>query len=252
MPELVPRKVTSKKARFAQVAAAVLSGMAAMFCLQNVIEFRREAALVAAPPPAAAPAEPSAPEPNTALPEGVKRQAGPAPSSMMLKAEPGLAASEATVVGVSGEEAPPAFETAQAPPAAGAKKKKKEMPRLETRDMESKFASRAVRNDGRFSEIKRRREAPTHEAPVFAPAPEKKTEPPRGSTGIKLLERASEPEHLKPAPIAQITVPEKVFWTKERKFSVGGAIALFFFGIIYLIYASGIRNDAPAREEGQL
>ncbi|MDO8757304.1 MAG: hypothetical protein Q7J64_04785 [Elusimicrobiota bacterium] len=252
MPELVPRRKASTKARFAQVAAAVLSGMAAMFCLQNVIEFRREAALNAAPARVSAPSEPSAPEPDIALPQGVKRQAGPVPSSMLLKPEPGMAASPATVVGVSGEEAPPKFEAPEAPPPPVAKKKKKELPRLETRDMESKFASRAVRNDGRFSEIKRHREVENYEPPAFAPAPEKRAAPIEGSTGIKLLERESEPEHLKPAPIAQITVPERVFWTKERKLSVGIAIALFVFGIIYLIYASGIRNDAPAREEGEL
>ncbi len=252
MPELNPRRVAPRKARFAQVAAAVLSGMAAMFCLQNVIEFRREAALVVAPPPVAAPAEPQLPEPDIALPAGVRRQAGPVPSSMLLKSEPGLNKSEATVLGVSGEEAPPKFETPEAPPPSLAKVKKKEMPHLETREMESRFASRAVRSDGRFSEIKRRKAIEKYEAPDFTPAAAKKIAPLQGSTGIKILERKNEPENLQPALIAQITVPDRVFWTKERKFNVGLAIALLVFGVAYLIYASGIRNDAPPREEGML
>jgi len=252
MPELNPRRVAPTKARFAQVSAAVLSGMAAMFCLQNVIEFRREAALIAAPPSIAAPAEPQLPEPDIALPAGVRRQAGPAPSSMLIKSEPGLHKSESTVLGVSGEEAPPKFEALEVRPPSVAKVNKKEMPHLETRDMESKFASRAVRNDGRFSEIKRRKAIEKYEAPDFSPAAAKKAAPLQGSTGIKILERKAEPENLQPAPISQITVPDPVFWTKERKFSVGLAIALLVFGVAYLIYASGIRNDAPPREEGML
>lgn len=252
MPELVPRRKATAPARFAQVAAAVLAGMAAMFCLQNVIEFRREAAMPAAPPPTAAPAGPQEPEPDIALPAGVKRQAGPVPSSMLLISEPGLNASQATVVGVSGEEAPPKFEAPEAPAQIAKKAKKKEMPHLETRDMESKFASRAVRNDGRFSEIKRRKSAENFELPDFTPAAAKKAAPLQGSTGIKVLERKDEPEHLQPAPIAQITVPERVFWTKKRKLKVGGALAMLVLGIFYLIYASGIRDDAPPREEGVL
>lgn len=249
MPELNPRRVAPTKARFAQVAAAVLSGMAAMYCLQNVIEFRRGAALSAAPPPAAAPAVPETPEPDIALPEGVKRQAGPVPSSMMLKPEPGLSAGGAGVVGVSGEEAPPRFEAPPPPPPAAAKKK--EMPHLQDRTMESPFASRAVRNDGRFAAIKRRK-AEEKAAPAAAPdAPAPK--PVAGSTGIKLLERDAAPEHLQPAPIAQLTVPERVFWTKERKLNVGIALTLFVFGLVYLAYASGVfHSEPPERAEGEL
>ena len=248
MPELNPRRVASTKGRFAQVSAAVLAGMAAMFCLQNVIEFRREAALP--PPPPSAPAAVEAtPEPALPVPEGVRRQAGPVPSSMMLKPEPGLDATGGSVVGVSGEEAPARF-TAPPPPPPPAKKKK-EMPRLQDRTMESRFASRAASTEGRFTAIKRRAaEAPVEAAPApAAPAPA----PVSGASGIKLLDKAFAPqENLQPALIAQITVPETYFWTKQRKINVGAALIVMILGIGYVIYASGIRNDPPERAEGEL
>ncbi|MBI2385668.1 MAG: hypothetical protein HYV14_06605 [Elusimicrobia bacterium] len=246
MPELNPRRVAPTKARFAQVAAAVLAGMAAMFCIQNVIEFRREAAR---PAPIAA-AAPDKPQPvlDVPLPQGVRRQAGPVPSSMMLKPEPGLSKAGVAVVGVSGEEAPPKYEPPPPPPEP--KARKKEMPRLQDRTMESRFASSAVRNDGRFSRIKRREAA--EEAPrAAAPAPQPAA-PVAGASGIALIERpAAEAEHLKPAPIAQITAPEVVFWTKERKLQVGAALVVMVLGILYLFYATGIK-DAPVRAEGEL
>lgn len=238
MPELNPRRVASAKGRFAQVAAAVLAGMAAMFCLQNVIAFRREAALPVAPtsaPPAAA-------EPERALPapEAVRRPIAPAPSSILLKPEPGLRAA-AAVIGVSGEEAPPRHEeeVAAAP--------KKEMPHLQDRSMSSSFASSAVRNAGRFSAIKRRAVPASPISAASAPKPL------LGASEIKLIDKNSAaPENLQAALIAQIAPPERIFWTKERQVSVGTALALMIFGVIYLIYASGIRNEPPARGEGEL
>ena len=67
----------------------------------------------------------------------------------------------------------------------------------------------------------------------------------------KFDELTAELEHLKPAPIAQLTVPEIVFWTKERKLQVGAALAVMILGILYLFYATGIKN-APERAEGEL
>ncbi|MDP3542547.1 MAG: hypothetical protein Q8T11_08800 [Elusimicrobiota bacterium] len=250
MPELNPRRNASRKGRFAQVAAAVLAGMAAMFCLQNVIEFRREAARPAAPAPAPEPA----PEIALLLPDGVKRQSAPAPSSMMLKPEPGLSRTGTEVVGVSGEEAPPRYEAPPPPPPPAARAaKKKPMPRLQDRAMDSRFASNAVRADGRFSTLKRlepKQEEPPAAAPAAAPPPAPK--PVTGASGIALIERPhAEPEHLKPAPIAQLTPPEIVFWTKERKLQVGAALIVMVLGILYLIYATGIK-EAPVRAEGEL
>ncbi len=238
MPELNPRRVNSAKGRFAQVAAAVLAGMAAMFCLQNVIEFRREAAL----PVTSVPAPPAAAEPERALPapEAVRRPSASASSSILLKPEPGLRAA-AAVVGVSGEEAPlrQEEEVSAAP--------KKEMPHLQDRSMSSSFASSAVRNAGRFSAIKRRA-APA--APLSAASAPK---PLPSASEIKPIEKdAALPENLQAALIAQITPPERIFWTKDRQFSVGAALALMILGIVYLIYASGIRNEPPARGEGEL
>ena len=162
MPELNPRRVNSTRGRFAQVAAAVLAGMAAMFCLQNVIEFRREAALPAASAPAPLPA--AEPERTLPAPEAVRRPISPAPSSILLKSEPGLRA-PAAVVGVSGEEAPPRHEeeVAASP--------KKEMPHLQDRSMSSSFASNAVRNAGRFSAIKRRAVPASPTSAASAPKP---------------------------------------------------------------------------------
>lgn len=247
MPELNPRRTASTKGRFAQVTAAVLAGMAAMFCIQNVIEFRREAARPGAPAPAAAPAEPE-PALDVPLPQGVRRQTGPVPSSMMLKPEPGLSKAGVAVVGVSGEEAPPKYEPP--PPPSEPKARKKEMPRLQDRTMESRFASNAVRNDGRFSQIKRL--APKEDAPAAAAPAPPPPKPVAGASGIALIERpAAEPEHLKPAPIAQLTAPEVVFWTKDRKLQVGAALIVMVLGVLYLFYATGIK-DAPVRAEGEL
>ncbi len=238
MPELNPRRVNSQKGRFAQVAAAVLAGMAAMFCLQNVVEFRREAAL----PAASTPSPLAAAEPERALPapEAVRRPSAPVASSILLKPEPGLRVA-AAVVGVSGEEAPPRHEEeASAPP-------KKEMPHLQDRSMSSGFASSAVRNAGRFSAIKRRAVSAALISAASAP------QPLPGASQIKPIEKdAAPPENLQAALIAQISPPERVFWTKDRQFSVGSALALMIFGVVYLIYASGIRNEPPARGEGEL
>lgn len=254
MPELNPRRVNSTKGRFAQVSAAVLAGMAAMFVLQNVIEFRREAAR----PPMPAAAEPSSePEPQLDLPvpEGIKRQAGPVASSMMLKPEEGLSETGATVVGVSGEEAPPKFEFKAPPPPDAPKAKKKEMPRLTTRTMDSKFASTAARMDGRFTEF-HKKAAPPEEYKPFVPqaaAPEKARA--AGSTAMTLIERATATalsENLQPALAAQITVPDVVFWTKARKINVGLAVVIMILGVLYLVYASGVRDAPPERAEGEL
>ncbi len=189
MPELNPRRVASTRGRFAQVTAAVLAGMAAMFCLQNFVEFRREAALP--PPPPAVQTAPAEPEHVLAPPA----PAAPAPklaaSSMMLKPEPGIA-SGGTVLGVSGEEAPPKFKDFVPPEIKAAAKKKKGPPHLTEREMESKFASRAVRQDGRFSEIKHRvaKEAEVEETAAVAETREAK---PVGSTAIGQYEVSAAP-----------------------------------------------------------
>lgn len=252
MPELNPRRVASTKGRFAQVSAAVLAGMAAMFCLQNVIEFRREAARPA-PPPSVAEAAPAEPELLLPVPEGVKRQAGPVPTSMMLKPEEGLSEMGATVVGVSGEEAPPKFTYKAPPPPDAPKAKKKEIPRLKSREMESKFASRAARMDGRFTEFHRAPKPPEEYVP---PAPQAAAPPPEraaGSTGIKIIERTEKPlEHVQPALLAQIAPVEVVFWTKARKINIGLAVAIMILGLLYLVYASGVRDAPPERAEGEL
>ena len=252
MPELNPRRVASTKGRFAQVSAAVLAGMAAMFCLQNVIEFRREAARPApAPEPVAA--SPAEPELNLPVPEGIKRQAGPVPTSMMLKLEEGMSETGATVVGVSGEEAPPKFEYKEPKAPEPPKAKKKEMPRLQSRTMESKFASSAARMDGRFTQFQKRPEKYQEYVP---PKPEAAAPPkprPAGATAVSLIERASYTmENLQPAVIATLAPPEVIFWTRTRQINIGLAVALMIFGVMYVIYASGVRDAPPEREEGEL
>lgn len=251
MPELNPRRVASTKGRFAQVSAAVLAGMAAMFCLQNVIEFRREAARPAAPAPAPEP-EP-VPEIALLLPEGVKRQTAPVPSSMMLKPEEGMSETGATVVGVSGEEPPPKFEYTPPKPPDAPKAKKKEIPRLQTRTMESKFASSAARQDNRFTQFQRKPEKYEEYVP---PKPEAAAPPkprPAGSSGIALIARASVTmENLQPAVIATLAPPEVIFWTKTRKINIGLALAVLILGVLYVVYASGVRDAPPERAEGEL
>lgn len=251
MPELNPRRVAPTKARFAQVSAAVLSGMAAMFILQNAVEFRREAARPAPPPPAAV--EPAAPEPVLAVPAGVKRQAGPVPSSMLLKPEEGMSETGATVVGVSGEEAPPKFEYKEPKAPDAPKPKKKQAPHLETRTMESRFASSAARMDGRFTQLRRKAEkyeeyVPPKPEPAAPPKPR-----PAGVVAVAVIERASDTlENLQPAVIATLAPPEVVFWTKARKINIGLAVFLLVGGVLYLIWASGVRDAPPERAEGEL
>lgn len=250
MPELNPRRVASTRGRFAQVAAAVLAGMAAMFCLQNFVEFRREAALPPPPPAPVAQTAPAEPEHVLAAPDPGPPAPKLAASSMMLKPEPGIAPG-GTVLGVSGEEAPPKFKEYAAPPPKAVAKKKKTAPHLTEREMESRFASRAVRQDGRFSEIKHRaaKEAEVEEAAPVVEAPEVK---PEGKSAIGLIEKAAAaPENLQPAPIAQLTVPEREFWTRERKFHIAVAVGVMIFGLLYLVYATGIKS-VPERAEGEL
>ncbi len=253
MPELNPRRVNSTKGRLAQVSAAVLAGMAAMFCLQNVIEFRREAALPAVPAPAAESATPELPKPVLDIPDGVKRQAGPVPSSMMLKPEAGLGGAEATVVGVSGEEAPPKFSYTPPPAQAAAAKKKKEIPHLKDRTMESRFASRAASTNGRFTEFHRPAAKAEEYAPPKLAAVKPEDKPVAGASGIRPIDKASAAqENLQPALIAQITVPEVIFWTKQRKLNITVALVLMVIGLVYLVYASGVRDAPPERAEGEL
>ena len=244
MPELNPRRVNSRKGRFAQIFAAVLAGMAAMFCLQNMIEFRRAAAVPAAASPAP---EPSQAQLTAPIPQGVQRQSGPVPSSMLLKPEPGLVAG-AAVVGVSGEEAPPRYE---APPAeTGTAAPDKTPPHLVDRTMASPFTSSAVRGEGRFAAIKHQASKTSAAASPTRAAP--RTSTVAGASGIKLIDKAPvPPDNLQAALIAQVAVPEQVFWTKTRQLHFGMAMALMIFGIAYLAYASGIRDEPPKRAEGE-
>ncbi|MEQ1920383.1 MAG: hypothetical protein ABL955_14425, partial [Elusimicrobiota bacterium] len=187
------------------------------------------------------------------IPDGIKRQAGPVASSMMLKPEAGLSGGEATVVGVSGEEAPPKFTYTAPPPPAAAKKKKKELPRLKDRTMESRFASRAANTSGRFTEFNRPAPKAEEYVPPKPEAVKAEEKPVPGASGIRPIDKASAAqENLQPALIAQITVPEVIFWTKQRKLHIGIALALMVIGLVYLVYASGVRDAAPERAEGEL
>lgn len=251
MPELNPRRVAPARQRFAQVTAAVLSGMAAMFCLQNYIEFRR---MVAAPPATVV----TAPAPTPTSAEQERRLPPPdavAPpprlveSNIMLQPEPDMVKG-GTVRGVAGEEAPPKFKE-YVPEELKTPGKKTVVPHLQTRNMESRFASGAVRQDGRFSAIKQR----VHEDAPPEPVVAKKDAPapiPRGASGITLIEKAPSPaENLQPAPIAQLSVQEREFWTRERQFHLAVAVAVMMLGVLYTIYATGIRSKAPP-VEGEL
>ena len=74
-----------------------------------------------------------------------------------------------------------------------------------------------------------------------------------GASGIRPIDKASAAqENLQPALIAQITVPEVIFWTKQRKLHVGIALVLMVLGLVYLVYASGVRDAPPERAEGEL
>lgn len=246
MPELNPRRLSSRRDRFGQIAAAVLAGMGAMYCIQNLDEARRARPSAEPAPIPAAPAP--APEPELAAPAPSPRPPAPAPSSMLLKSEPGVSGVDASVAGVFGEQAPPRIEQA---PEAPKKKAKAPPPRLQNRAMDSPFASGIIRNDGsRFAPIQRR--APKEEPEPEAPKPAA-PKPAAGAAALKVIERPEPaPENLKPALIAQIAPPERVFWTRERQYRFGAAALLAVLGVVYFIYASGALDAREAEEDGKL
>ncbi len=251
MVEIV-RKRTQAQA-FTQVLVAVVSGAAAMYCLQN---FKLEpVAPVPAPVPAAAPA-PSAPTPSAPpplpksilpAPEPSVRPATPkGESAMMIVPEPGgapqgmlHAANDDPLTGPVAAAKYGAVRL-QARPAT-------ERPRLKGGGSKPTFGAAGVAADGigqKFIPLGRRpgekalqtgmAAEPSAGGPpkkvVFAPQPIAKDDRPDLTPAGSLIDPS--------AP------PAKPFWTEDRVLRVGMSATIALVGLFYMIFQSGLLGGA--------
>lgn len=254
MVEIV-RKRTQAQA-FTQILVAVISGAAAMYCLQN---FKSEAPApeaVQAPAPAAA-VPPALPESRLPAPEPSARPAVPkGESAMLVVAEPGGA--PPGMLHAAGDD--PLTGPAPASPKSGAVRIPTRSvfasPRLRTGGVKPTFGADGVSAEGigqRFVPLARKpgekglqAGAAADFAPagppkkvVFAPQPIAKDSRPDLTPAGSLIDPSA------PAP--------KPFWSEDRVLRVGLSGVLALVGIFYMIFQSGLlgaasdeRGDRPS------
>ncbi len=246
MVEIV-RKRTQAQA-FTQILVAVISGAAAMYCLQS---FKAEAP-APAPAPALAPAAPAPlplPASNLPAPEPSARPAIPkGESAMLVVAEPGgapqgmlHAANDDPMTGPAAAAVRSGAVSLQARPAM-------EKPRLKGGGAKPTFGVGGVSADGigqKFIPLARRPGEKGLESRaaadlgaggppkkiVFAPQPIAKEYRPDLTPAGALLDPSA------PQP--------KPFWTEDRVLRVGLSATLALVGIFYMIFQSGILGGAP-------
>lgn len=258
MVELNPRPY--KPNLFVQVSVAVISGAAAMYCIQNLRlapaprapEARESAAK--APPPSS---EPPPALPDSSIAPARFKAAAPTARSMMVVPEPGGA--EEGILSVGADE--PAAERRGGDSRTAPKKKKspeapvrKEIPAVHLRraSFHSPYAGPAV---GRGFEsaplaphlFPKKEEAAPAEEEQAAPPPVKT--PPRLIVAPRILSVKPIPQKdiFVPSLLHPEIVPEKPFWNDERKYKalLSGLVALF--GVLYLLSALGFFNAFIAK-----
>jgi hypothetical protein len=247
MVETIPRR--TKLSLFPQVAIAVLSGAAAMYCIQNISAPRPAGgAAPAAPRPQPAPAQapvPVSPDASLNLPHMPDLNAPPPPQSMMVlpepdgsaKETPAASAPEAEGRSASGAEA--AGETA--PPRPG-----------------PEFVP--VAGIGmQFNRVQFHKPAWKRQSPAAArprPAPSAATASPGRPASPDTRQIESVPVLFAKPPLPDIappnilpSPPEPVFWTDERclKVIASGLIALI--GAYYVFFTSGLFSALSGRED---
>ena len=251
MPELNPRLTPTRFERFLQVAAAVLAGMAALYCVQNLVEAGRARPATAAPAPAAA----RAPEaPNDAGPSLSAPERTPAPrraeSHMLVKGDE-EAAPPAAIEGVYGEQPPPKVFEPPAPRAAH-KAPKQWRKGLSDRTMSSPYAADipgARRSSFMPLKVRPRPDQAT-EPEETAPAPVPAKAP--GFTALASVPKTgAPPENMAPSPVHPEEPPQRPFWPAERRIRVlsAGLLAVLLLG--YVLAVGGIFS-VRERREGEL
>jgi hypothetical protein len=248
-----------------QVTVAVVSGAAAMYCIQNIqpLATTKEASTARSetppppspPPPKAepvsAPAEGPTPDPDIA--SNRVAAAPPAANSMMIVPEPGGASGGVVAIGEDApvQAAPPAPPRDPAPkPDEEELPKKAPTPHL----TKSALQSRYVPSIGSGFE------SSSLTAPQFAQAP--KPKPKSAPAPVEKPKEAPHfivaPKSLNDKPIQQEDVfvpsllhpeivPERPFWDndRKRKAALTGLIAIT--GFFYLLFVMGVFNSFLAK-----
>lgn len=243
---------------FVQVFVAVISGAAAMYCIQNLrIAPAPSAPAARAPTPSAAKASesPRPVEPPPALPDpSIEptrfKTETPAPQSMMIVPEPGGA--QAGIVAVGAEEPPPPGPGGASPPTV----KKKDLPaapaaqaaiHLQRSGLHSPYSGQTIGHGFDSPQL-----SPRIYAKKEAPKPPKEAAPEAVKPAPAHLIDAPQILNDKPIPQKDIfvpslihpeIVPEQPFWDEDlkRKTILAGLIAVS--GILYLLLAMGFLNS---------
>jgi len=258
MVELNPKPY--KPNLFVQVSVAVISGAAAMYCIQNVrlapapsAPAARESA--AKPPPL--PGEPPPALPDSSIEPARFKIAAPTARSMMIAPEPGGAGEG--IVSVGADEPAAARSEGDLRPAVKKKKPlaastRKDIPAVHLRraSFHGPYAGPAVGHGFESSQLaprlfpKKETTAPPEPEEV---SPEPVKTPPRLLVAPRILS-------VKPIPQKDIFVPsllhpeivtERPFWNDERKYKalLSGLVSLF--GVLYLLSALGFFNAFIAK-----
>lgn len=257
MPETIKRP--KKPNTFIQVSVAVVSGMAAMYCVQN---FSGASQLEKAIVPRNLPGFKAAPEPK--LVEPVKPYAPaepPAPvrvpvqDSMLIKPEPGLSGEDAGVLAAGWDDP----EKLQAPSrkkktAPAAKPEPKPVPKIGLK--EARFSGRhQVSYDSGFQRVELTAKVYTKPRPMTPPPEDEAPAPkPAAKTQVRLLSTTPIPEFevVRPPTFDPAALPPKPFWTTERRYKVGISGLITIAGVAYFLNASGVLASFGARRpEGE-
>lgn len=212
-PELVPRRQGA--GTFAQIAAAVLSGAAAMYGIQSYKAPSSEPAPAEQNPAAPARRQPALSEPLPVPPPPVL-----AKSSMLVKKEPGGAPQGVLAGGIDDPE-----------PRAGSRSGPERL---------------TLRSEGIGRSFDKMRFSPM--APVRGAAP-------AGKRSTRLLDKAplDQKDILTPSGFRPEDAPEPVFWTEGRVERVAGSGLVALIGLSYLFFTSGafaaLRGKGRPRED---
>lgn len=262
MPEVVKRP--SKPNTFVQVSVAVISGMAAMYCVQN---FKGMSQLEKAMVPRDLPGLEGAPKPKLIEPvpayaPGARESAPPrvpVQDSMMIKPEPGLGGEDPGVLAAGWDDpekpqAPAAKKKAaavEAPPAP------KPVPKIGLKD--ARFSGRHQTTSFGSSFRHPELSAKTYEKPKpkeQAPPPDEAEEPaakPVPKTKVRVLSDTpiQESQVVRPPEFDPQAIPPTPFWTTERRYKVGVSGLIAIVGAAYFLYASGVLATFGARRPGE-
>jgi len=223
-PEVVPRRQGAST--LAQIAAAVLSGAAAMYAIQsyqapmsmttNASPKDRQDGGAAAPPTARR-------QPTLSEPLPVPPPPKLAPSSMLVRKEPGGALQGILAGGTDDPERTPGLRQAARPQA-----------RLTPRSLGFSFGPQDLGADGigrGFNKIEFR--------PMFNPRAQASGAKVKSSTRLLDKPTLRAQDILTPSGLRPEDAPEPEFWTEDRVQRVVGSGLIALVGLCYLFFSSG-------------